>query len=110
MGTYEIDLSEILPKDNYIYEALMFNYIQRNDSSATNTQTVVSGKAITNTVDYYRTMDIYSAIEADKGAEIMNSFMAIIGTDRKLYLQIYSNKLANQTLKLLSYRRVGINK
>lgn len=89
----------------------MFHYIQRDDTSTTNTQAIVSSKdnISISSVPGYRNLNLFSSIEADKGMEQMQQFTAIVTTNRKLYSYVLTHALKVQTLQALQYRRVGTN-
>lgn len=113
IGTYEIDLSGLLPSDNYNYELLLTQYLSRVDTSGTNTQIVIwnedLGQRVTSAA--IATNNYFAFVEADgtNFQQSQDSFTAIITNTRKLKQSIFSYNATNAHLKLIAYRRIGTN-
>ena len=106
IGTYDIDLSSILPSDSYDYECL-FNYaIDRKDGSDVDSIYKISSSD--GTKDWSE-----ARVEGDPDRstnlhKTTGQFMAIVGSGRKLKLAISSYALNSSELNLLMYRRCAV--
>ena len=113
IGTYDIDLTEQLPKDNYDYELLMFDFVARNDNNGVNTSIYIwnsdIGQSVSN--DDVMTTTFFSHIECD-GAHFQqanNSFVAKVTSTRTLKKTIFNVNAKHTRTGLLGYRRIGTN-
>lgn len=113
IGTYDIDLTEHLPNDNYSYELLMFDYASRSGNSGTNTNILIwnsdIGQNVTSSDPDKNTF--FSKIECD-GANFQqanNSFVAYVTPTRKLKKSIFNAGATISTTCLIGYRRIGTN-
>lgn len=101
VGTYEIDLSDYLPNDNYNYEVQFIHTGGKSDTSGSLNGTIYSDlfpicqNALTIRLSTYT-----------RGS----SCGVILPVKQKVHMQIYQSvKDANLTLVAIGYRRIGIN-
>lgn len=105
VGTTAIDLSSLLPNDEYDYLCVFRNYISRQDNSNVNT-------TITFTVDgnivFFN--GIQGGATSNDTTGIASQFVALIGASRSMNLDISTHSLYSQTTTIDMYRRIGTNK
>lgn len=103
LGTHTIDVSEILPKDNYNY-MLVINYgLYRNDSSNSNTNLAfMDSKGRTVSTDM---VEGFGSAFGAKGVALI-----LIDSSRKFSYGITGVAASTYELYVSYYRRVGTNK
>lgn len=99
-GVYEIDLSNYLPNDGCNYEVLIKGEGVRSGSGAAK--------------GYVYSSIILKSTRADfragaGGVVTSNSFMTVIGADRKMFLAIENNGFEDLDINAVAYRRIGTN-
>ncbi|MBR3890086.1 hypothetical protein IKJ53_06180 [bacterium] len=98
VGSYELDLSDYLPSDDYIYEIILSVHVVKN--SVKFTQVFISSDLF------------YEKIVAHvtQYGETATNIFSIPLKSRKLIFRISNNAPSSQTLCVCGYRRLGINK
>lgn len=104
-STYEIDLSDYLPDDNYIYEVSIYCRFHQTTSSGA---TVQFYSSIFNSGINYS--DAIGMACANTNSTQAGVYLIIpIPSDRKLYFRIGLGKLDNYGTFAFGYRRIGTN-
>lgn len=101
IDTYNLDVSYLIPNDGYIYEALVSLYINRGDTSGTNTNLVV-------TSNWYNSNGSPIRTQAD-GANFQqasNSATLIIPTDRIVIVKVSGYAPNVVSVQIHGYRKV----
>lgn len=104
IGTYDVDLSSVLPNDGYNYECIFTYFIERRDASRDDTSYEIfsiNGKKW-----------LHSHVEGDPDIptnykRVSGQMIAVVDNNRKLKLKIGNVDLNNQELKLIMYRNCG---
>lgn len=104
-GTYNIDLSGILPNDGNNYECLFRYSISRQDGNDYDTTYRIKSSDDTKTW-----FEDYVEGDPDRSTNIRRKagqLVAIVGSSRKLKLEITQVNLSASSLDLIMYRRCG---
>ena len=104
VGNYDIDLSSILPSDNYNYECVLRYFAERRDANSNDT-----------TYGVYAMNDkvwLHTYVEGDQSLStnyrrISGQIVVVVGTNRKIKLKIANINLHGQELDLIMYRNCG---
>ena len=105
VGSYNVDLSGTLPSDGKDYECVFRYFIERRDNSANDSSykiTSAGGKVWA-----------WDHVEGDPQLATnyvrkSGQFTAIVGSERKIVLEIAENALNNSSLDLLMYKRCAV--
>lgn len=105
VGTYDIDLSSILPSDANDYECLCRYNFERRDNSSEDTGIKILSS------DGAKTW-VWEHVEGDPQLSTnyirkSGQFIAIVGSSRKLKIEINTKPLNNNSIDLIMYRRCG---
>ena len=102
VGTYSLDLSSILPNDNYNYLVKLRVYGYRSGSTPSASQRLFSS---------IFKMSVGSTLsEVSSNTRVHISIIDIpVGTDRKLTYEISENSFNEAYVFILGYRRLGTN-
>ena len=98
VGEYTIDLSNILPNDNYAYECIF-------------TCDCTTGTTSGNKADI-RMGSVFLAVTQTRTASAVaggGAATVIVGTDRTCTYTVVTHNVSNLRLFLASYRRIGTN-
>lgn len=106
VGTYEIDLSDYLPDDNYNYEVLM-NFVGRRVASGSGTTAIANIISDSLTVEALRAIHISSNYASGTSMWNNNAFTLPLKT-RIITLDI-TKAFKDLTVSALAYRRIGTN-
>lgn len=106
MGTYNLDLSNYLPNDNYLYEiSLNINCSSSSDTSVLTISSSVLPSGSTGAAESYYT--IMCNASSTYG---LNRFNLPIGNDKILTVIISGNSFSKRCIiTALGYRRLGTN-
>ena len=102
-GIYTVDLSNILPKDNYKYECIFST--QGSVSSGEGLITIYSYFGDSKTSDY-----VFLHYEHLTTKNSFSQYTGIVGTARQLRIRIGADSSVSQNTKLQYYRRLGTNR
>ncbi|MBR6127310.1 hypothetical protein IKQ21_06460, partial [bacterium] len=107
IGTYDVNLSSILPSDGKIYECIFCYCISRNDNSNDNTTYKVTSNGHKVLEDNIDGRGGSSSDNKQHGGQ----FTAIVGLERKLQLSIINHVLHNgdTCMYISAYRKLGTN-
>lgn len=106
VGTYDINLSSILPSDANDYECLCRYNFERRDNSAEDTGIKILSS------DGAKTW-VWEHVEGDPQLSTnyirkSGQFIAIVGSSRKLKIDINTKPLNNNSIDLIMYRRCTV--
>ena len=102
-GQYTIDLSNILPNDNYAYECI-FTCDCATGTTSGNKADIRMATTLTPSVFLAVTQTRTASAVGGGGAATV-----IVGTDRTCTYSVVTNNVSNLRLFLASYRRIGTN-
>lgn len=107
VGTYDIDLSTILPDNEHNYECIFRYYLSRTDVN----NSTAFYNIFTNTSETKRWLreTVQGAESSSDTVSSGGQFTAIIGTERIIRINISGKDLTEQTLELVAYKRLGAN-